>query len=222
MNQADALPLCAARMLCYKILHTIFGGKPSVTALGIAASDVAADAFSLLLADVDADLVESFTVSVASAASDPAEAEGDYMRLVGGPGKLAAPPWESVYVTGERMLMQACTLEVRNAYRSSGFIPAMYPHVADDHIALELGFMAALASRATAALEPDDAERAAEELRRSADFLDRHLAKWSTPYAADLAAASRGGLFFHAANLLQKIVSRDRILLKELSSRLEG
>ena len=44
-------------------------------------------------------------------------------------------PWESVHVTGERVLFQRCTLEVREAYRAQGFQAAGYPHEPDDHLA---------------------------------------------------------------------------------------
>ena len=47
----------------------------------------------------------------------------DYTRLFIGPDRLPAPPWESAYLTEERLLFQEPTLEVRRAYRKYGLLP---------------------------------------------------------------------------------------------------
>ena len=101
-----------------------------------------------------------------------------YTKLFIGPAKLPAPPWESVYATGEPLLFQESTLAVREAYRRAGYAAAGYPHEADDHLAVELDFMATLASDARAAYEAGDKGRSADLLSVQRDFLREHLLAW--------------------------------------------
>ncbi|MCB8816455.1 molecular chaperone TorD family protein [Desulfosporosinus shakirovi] len=74
----------------------------------------------------------------------------EYTRLFIGPTKLPVPPWESVYVSKERLLFQESSLKVRQrqCYLNYNFLPAKYRSEADDHIALELDFMYNLSSLA--------------------------------------------------------------------------
>ena len=114
-----------------------------------------------------------------------------YTRLFVGPAALPAPPWESVYTSHERLIMQPCTLEVRAAYRERGFEPALCRHVPDDHVALELDFLAALAKDALEAQQQADAEAARDALAASSRFLGEHLGAWVGPFADE--ACEKGG-----------------------------
>jgi TorA maturation chaperone TorD len=67
-----------------------------------------------------------------------ARLKSEYTALMIGPAKLPAPPWESAYLTRERIIFQESTLKVRRAYQKYQFLPANYPYEADDHLALEL------------------------------------------------------------------------------------
>ncbi|HSO27591.1 MAG TPA: molecular chaperone TorD family protein, partial [Anaerolineales bacterium] len=79
--------------------------------------------------------------------------EGDYNRLFVGPAKVLAPPWESVYLTKERLIFQEQTLQVRGWFRRFGLEVENLYHEPDDHIGLELLFLAHLAELSVAALE---------------------------------------------------------------------
>src|SRR3972149_6655669 len=72
----------------------------------------------------------------------------DYSRLFIGPGKVIAPPWESVFFNEARQTFQEQTLQVRNWYRRFGLEPEKIYHEPDDHIGLELTFLAHLANQA--------------------------------------------------------------------------
>ena len=117
--------------------------------------------------------------------------KADYTRLFVGPAALPAPPWESVYTSHERLIMQPSTLEVRTAYRECGFQPALCRHVPDDHVALELDFLAALAKNALEAQGRADAEGVREALAASSRFLEEHLGVWVGPFADE--ACEKGG-----------------------------
>jgi TorA maturation chaperone TorD len=144
----------------------------------------------------------------------------DFTRLFVGPGKMEADPWESLHLSKENVLFQAVTLEVRRSYVASGFIPQSYPNVADDHIALELDFMAALANRAQDAYQEADIEKTRIALVASRDFLDEHLLVWVPSFAERLARAKHSQFYGKAGAVLNVFLPIDRLLVDELEMSL--
>ena len=63
----------------------------------------------------------------------------EYERMLYGPEHLTAPPWESVYLTREKLLYGPPTETVRRTYRLYGFHHGC--NEADDHVGIELSFM---------------------------------------------------------------------------------
>ena len=123
----------------------------------------------------------------------------------------AAKPWESLHRSKSKRLFAELTLEVRDCYRAQGVVPAEYPHVADDHIALEADFLYVLGRRA---LESEGEARWAS-LAASADFLDEHLLKWVGDFAACATSYDPESLYAVAARLMDKVATRDREVLRE-------
>lgn len=115
-------------------------------------------------------------------------AQRDYVKLFIGPGKLPAPPWESVYATGKDVLFQESTIEVRKAYRSAGYQATGYPHEADDHLAIELGFMQRLSDDSQAACEQNDIERLRLLISQQILFLEEHLCVWLPQFCERLSS----------------------------------
>ena len=85
--------------------------------------------------------------------------QSDYTHLFVGPGKVDAPPWESVYFHDEEMLFQEETLHVREWYARFGLQAELLHSEPDDHIGLELAFLAHLAGQAVSACEKGEAEK---------------------------------------------------------------
>lgn len=141
---------------------------------------------------------------------------GDFTCLFLGPDKLPAPLWESVYVTGRNELFIEATLAVRRIYRENGFSTEQFPHMADDHIAIELAFMASLSQSALSAFwdisqpGPYEAEvvalNASETARKEARFeeitaiqkrfLDDHLNRWILSFAEKMVTQKKTGRFY--------------------------
>lgn len=122
-------------------------GKDEHTAAGIAALSASTE---------DADLVKR-----------------DFNRLFVGPDKLKAAPWESVHRSEEKLLFEEETLQVRAAYREFGLAAPRLNREPDDHIGLELEFLATLATRAL-----DDPERSGRYQAAIEEFLSDHLLQW--------------------------------------------
>lgn len=110
----------------------------------------------------------------------------DYTRLFIGPGKIIAPPWESAQVDEERLTFQEETLAVRGWYRRFGLQAARQYNEPDDHVGLELAFLAHLTQLALAALAEGDQVRVAELLLAERAFLAEHLHKWLPAWSAQV------------------------------------
>jgi TorA maturation chaperone TorD len=185
----------AARQYLYVLFQSLFGNEPSEKQLTTIDAGIAREAFEVMAIE-EAGWVARF-LSLITDLPNLDDLRSEYTQLMIGPDKLQAPPWESVYASRERVLFTRTTLEVRNFYRSQGFIAAKYPHVADDHLAIELDFLAQLAGRAQK--EPAGEKEVA--LSASLEFLTAHLLEWLSRYTEDLVNQQndRNGTGFYAA-----------------------
>lgn len=113
--------------------------------------------------------------------TDPvyAEMQGDHLRLFIGPGKVIAPPWESVFFSEARQTFQEQTLQVRGWYRRFGLEPEKIYHEPDDHIGLEMIFLSNLGSKALEALEQGEEQEFESLVAARKQFLTEHLLKWA-------------------------------------------
>lgn len=107
----------------------------------------------------------------------------DYTRMFVGIQKVLAPVWESVYFSEKRMVFQEETLKVRNWYRRYKLEPEKLYQEPDDHIGLELAFVAHLAQMGLQALEQNDEASFQQALDAQRDFLSEHLLRWGFKWA---------------------------------------
>lgn len=127
----------------------------------------------------------------------------DHTRLFVGPGTPLAPPWESVHQTGELLLFQPVTRNVRQWYRRFGLAADHRDREPDDHLGLELAFLGTLAARAAEAA--DETERAA--LRRaSSEFWQQHPGRWASEWAEQVATHARHGFNRNLSVLVKALI----------------
>jgi putative dimethyl sulfoxide reductase chaperone len=108
----------------------------------------------------------------------------DYTRLFIGPGKVLTPPWESVHFSEERLTFQQETLQVREWYRRFGLQVERLYQEPDDHIGLELEFVAHLAKQGLVALEQSDQARFDQLLDAQKQFIVEHPGRWAFDWCA--------------------------------------
>lgn len=139
-------------------------------------------------------------------APDPEELEPEYHRLFVGPGRLPAPPYESVYRDGGTV-MGPSTLEVIRQYRQAGY--ALDPRAGEppDHVAAELAFMALLAGEEAVAWEEGDPARARRWQQRQRDFLQGHLALWAPELSGRVLEATEAPFYRGLAVSLREQVA---------------
>lgn len=127
----------------------------------------------------------------ATAREDESVVRRDYSRLFRGPERMKAPPYESVHRSRDRLVFEQETMQVRAAYAEFGLAAPRLGAEPDDHIGLELSFLATLAVRGMDALEAGDDLELARVLRGLVTFLDEHLLAWGPRCLAQAADGSR-------------------------------
>ncbi len=109
----------------------------------------------------------------------PADIASDHRRLLTGPGSLLAPPYESVHRSAEGLLFDEHTLRVREWYHHYGISAPREGKEPDDHIGLELEFVATLLGWSLEAHDAGSAADAAAYAEAAGVFLDEHVARWA-------------------------------------------
>jgi TorA maturation chaperone TorD len=219
--------LLAGRTGVYRTLQNALGNEPSTEMLEQFCSKEAQSVF--LLFDTSGETyrraLEALFVASAEILAGEKEAmdrmEGRFTRLFVGPAGLEGNPWEAFHLSKEKTIKQVLTLEVRKAYVAQGLIPSAYPAVSDDHIAIELDFLAKLALRAEDAWAAGDIEKCSGALIASQDFINEHLMKWVPKFTAALFAAKHGAAFYQeTAAVLQAFLPIDLESIDELRGAL--
>lgn len=223
-NQKDSITIILSnRHYLYKLLHRVFADEPNSELIEIVTSDHTQEALQLVLEDDDtrfAPYFELFGQLKSAISKDAADVldklKGEYTKLLIGPGTLPAPPWESVYISKENTLFQESTLKVRRAYLEYNFLPANYPREADDHIALELDFMAHLADLAQESFQVDKLEETKKVLFDQQKFLKEHLLVWIGDFAQKIQESKSHYFYPQMAALTDKALQLDAFVIEEV------
>lgn len=152
----------------------------------------------------DGDAQTRAGLGLVTGSNDDAEAvAADHRRLFVGPGRLLAAPYESVHVGEEKLLFDEATIRVREAYAAFGLAAPRLNREPDDHVGLELEFMATLARGAV-----DDPEQAGRYLTALAEFLTDHVGVWVPGFAMLVARQAQTDLWRGLGYLLAGTVEQ--------------
>ena len=109
--------------------------------------------------------------------------KADYTSLFVGVNKVLAPLWESVYFNDGRMVFQEETLKVRDWFRRFNLESEKIHKEPDDHLGLELTFIAHLAQLGLQALDNEDDSEFQRTLDAQRKFLTEHTLRWAFEWA---------------------------------------
>ncbi len=169
-------------------------------------------------ADVDAGYRKIATYLSTSHIDTITELAIDYVNTFIGhgiDGHSAAYPFESVYTSPRRLLMQGARDDVLVIYRANGMDKNEHWKDGEDHIALELEFMQVMAQR-TLDIYRTDGEPAIQDLLETQHrFLDDHLFAWFPMMAADMRKFAQTMFYQGLCDLTYGFLSTDREFLKE-------
>jgi putative dimethyl sulfoxide reductase chaperone len=119
-------------------------------------------------------------------------------------GRERVLPWESGYFTTPPRMYGPPYHEVIEAFKMVGFEKPKEYSEPEDHIALELEFMAHLARLTTASIDNEKAEFALGYLKLQKEFLADHLLRWVGKFSEKLMANSekREVDFYYALGMM--------------------
>ena len=137
----------------------------------------------------------------------------EYNQLFVGPGPLKAPPWESVYRSKDRLVFGTETLAVRKFFQRFGLEVQQLNKEPDDHIGLELEFMAHLSQEALAAFQ--SGEEAMDLIIGTEQFLREHLQQWVPGFCHRLEEVAGTGFFVGLAKMTRGWLEVDAEILAQ-------
>jgi TorA maturation chaperone TorD len=145
----------------------------------------------------------------------------DFARCFIGEGmdsSSAAYPYESVYTSEKRLLMQDARDEVLALIRSEGFDKSATWKETEDHIGLELEFMQRLAERLTEALRTGDEEKSISLITTQCNFLTDHLATWTPRFTQDVRQFAQTDFYQGLAYLTDGFLQVDEKFLSDFAA----
>lgn len=130
----------------------------------------------------------------------------EFNRLFVGPASPPAPPYESVYLSADHLVMQEQTVEVRRLYQSENLKAVSQGTVPDDYLATELEFAAYLLNRSREECTMDNNVRAENYMSFCEGFLQEHPGRWLKPFTAAVRRNARHPVFSTVIEVLIKAI----------------
>ena len=145
----------------------------------------------------------------------------DFVKTFFGHGNFlfsAAYPFESVYTSEKRLMMQEARDDVLAAYRAAGFVIDPNWKEPEDHIAVELLFMKTMCESTQKALDEGDEDAALELISNQRDFFQQHLAAWAPMMTTDMKRLAKTEFYQGLAYLTEGFLQVDRGFLESVIS----
>ncbi len=131
----------------------------------------------------------------------------EFTRLFIGPYKLPCPPWESVYTSGRRLMMQEARDQVQDFYSEVG-LKIGNPNIMTDHIGAELNFLAVLHEKMDG-----NPEKGSYYTNLAKRFLDEHLMKWIPQFTLDMEESTSSRFYKSLAQVTRDLMLTERNIL---------
>jgi TorA maturation chaperone TorD len=131
-------------------------------------------------------------------------------------GSRSIYPFESVYTSGQRLIMQAARDRVRTEYQQAGLQRSSEFKEPEDHIAVELDFMFFLCSLAFTSIAEVDVPATLRHLARQQDFLHQHLLPWVPSFCSDLEKAATNDFYRGLARMTAEFLGTEEETLQTL------
>lgn len=147
------------------------------------------------------------------------ELAADYMRVFFGhgyDGHAAAYPFESVYASEKRLLMQDARDEVLALYRAAGLAKRDSWKEGEDHMALELEYMQILVLRTIDALRADRQDEAYGFVKCQQSFMEDHIGAWAPLLCEQMRIFAKTDFYRGLANVTEGFLETDGRLIGEL------
>jgi len=185
VTPSEAIELLSSMYLCKPSREVIENWKRAL-----------AEDSSIFLADL-----KKATIDIDAASEREMEdLSWDYTRLFIGPYKLPCPPWESVYTSPKKLLMQDAADQVMRLYEEAG-LAINTADIMPDHIGAELNFLAVLLQRTQSEKDGNYGY-----MRITDKLLSDHLLKWMPEFTRDMEDAAESSFYKALARATRDVI----------------
>jgi TorA maturation chaperone TorD len=133
-----------------------------------------------------------------------------YTKLFVGPNELLAPPYGSVYLDGEKIVMGDSTMAAIKMYEDQGLSMDGDFKNLPDHIAVEMEFMYYLIFMETEALEKSEWDRSRDFIKTQELFLDQFLNRWVKPFCDKIKQGTDNEFYTSLADCVSVFIGNAR------------
>ena len=158
---------------------------------------------------------EDFNQTLLTADSEKLRRElaADFAALFLGLSANPVAPYESVYTSDEKLLMQEAYNAVLKAYQGEGIHPLELECIStlpQDHISYEFEFMAALCQESVVLFENGNIKQGMLSLKKQSSFLDEHILKWVPRMCDDVLNRARTSFYQGVASLTKSFLKEEK------------
>ena len=224
LSQVKAITAClAARSYVYKLLQRLFGDEPNIEILNMILGRHTENVIEILFdKEQTFDIITVLSNFKETLYANPESVleyiKDEYIRLMIGPGRLLAPPWESVYLQKDDTLFNGSVIELRQIYMKYNLRAKNSPREADDHIALGLDFMSILSGLLLDCFQQQHMKEARRLFIDQRYFLEKHLFSWIPLFASRLQTADECLFYPKLARLTCRFLEADTAIMDELAA----
>jgi TorA maturation chaperone TorD len=143
-----------------------------------------------------------------------------YASLFLGVGPENVSLCESAYLSERGLLFQDSYFEIMEEYRKVGLTKRENFHEPEDHLAVELAFMANLCRWSISTIQKGEKEGTEQSYLLQRTFLNQHLNPWVRHFTKGLLDLSPSGYYGAMAHLLKGYLEVDRNWIDELLSEI--
>jgi len=145
------------------------------------------------------------------------ELAADFAALFLGLSAHPVSPYESVYTSDEKLLMQKAYSRVLTVYRAEGLQPSELNKVGilpSDHISYECEFMAALCQDCATFFEKGNVSQGMQSLKKQSSFLEEHILQWVPQMCDDVSNRARTSFYRGASSLTKAFLKEEEKYLR--------
>lgn len=145
----------------------------------------------------------------------------DYAALFLGLGGGVHHPSESAYRSSTHFIMQQPRDDVLASYRTAYVDKVKDFPEPEDHIAMELQFMAHLSGKTAEAMQAGKKDEAKVLLETQKDFINNHLLVWVPKFTEDVMKAAKLDFYRAVAKITGRFIELDKEAVSDLAHELD-
>ncbi len=219
MSTSQSMELLRSRELTYQFLARVFRDEPKAELIAGLAGTLSQENAGGESTGYARLRHWAKGITPATLPASEHELATEYARLLLNTGEIPCfYPCESVYTSPECMMKQEAYTQVLAIYRAEGLGRIESTGEPEDHVSVEMEFMAHLCARARSALTSGERNAYRAGLATQRQFLERHLLPWVPRFAENLKEAAQDDFYRGLAEITDEFLRDEPANLDDLAN----